>query len=95
MSSVTPLASSVPLLGIINSTLNVIGATSSVINSTLDIIGTTFSIIDSTLDVIGTISDIIGTLYFPALCFVVLGRPDLPRLAISNTLVRIVPVTPW
>jgi hypothetical protein len=98
-SSVPPLASPVPLPGIIDSTLDVIGAASSIIDSTLDVIGAASSIIDSTLDIIITAFsiidstlDVIVASYFPALCVVVLGRPDLPRLAIPNTLVRVVPL---
>jgi hypothetical protein len=89
-SSVPPLASPVPFPGIIDSTLDVIGAASSIIGSTLDVIGAASSIIDSSLDVIVGISSIIVALHFPALGVVVLGRPDLPTLAISNPLVRVV-----
>jgi hypothetical protein len=96
-SSVPPLTSPVPLPGVIDSALDVIGAASSIIDSldvigatssiidyTLDIIITAFSIINSTLDVIGAISGIIAALHFPALYVVVLVRPDLPRLAIPT-----------
>jgi hypothetical protein len=70
---------------IIDSTLHVTSAVSDIIDSTLDVIGAASSNIDSTLDVISATSGIIGALHFPALGVSVLGRTDLPRLAIRNT----------